>query len=158
MDFKKPAHWFTFTKTVSWEQVGWMYSRLLLEKLRTTVSSSHSVWKCVSPVCSMQKAHYVWNRTDFDAVDPETTDYLMGEFSHILVFTTERYWLSLVYSQSWIHYSCFPSNWTWPTSGFQGATTFTRVSFAKNNTMEEKCNCPSTLFSAKNPTIKCSPF
>ncbi|KAG9348166.1 hypothetical protein JZ751_001901 [Albula glossodonta] len=23
-------------------------------------------------------AHYVWNRTDFDAVDPATTDYLMG--------------------------------------------------------------------------------
>lgn len=26
-----------------------------------------------------QVAHYVWNKTDFDAVDPETTDYLMGE-------------------------------------------------------------------------------
>uniref|UniRef100_A0A3B4A6W3 Alkaline phosphatase n=1 Tax=Periophthalmus magnuspinnatus TaxID=409849 RepID=A0A3B4A6W3_9GOBI len=25
-------------------------------------------------------AHYVWNRTDFDAVDPETTDYLMALF------------------------------------------------------------------------------
>lgn len=27
-----------------------------------------------------QVAHYVWNKTDFDAVDPEKTDYLMGEF------------------------------------------------------------------------------
>uniref|UniRef100_A0A3Q0STX8 Alkaline phosphatase n=1 Tax=Amphilophus citrinellus TaxID=61819 RepID=A0A3Q0STX8_AMPCI len=25
-------------------------------------------------------AHYVWNKTDFDAVDPETTDYLMALF------------------------------------------------------------------------------
>uniref|UniRef100_A0A665UFA3 Alkaline phosphatase n=1 Tax=Echeneis naucrates TaxID=173247 RepID=A0A665UFA3_ECHNA len=25
-------------------------------------------------------AHYVWNRTDFDAVDPETTDYLLALF------------------------------------------------------------------------------
>nr|XP_019950508.1 PREDICTED: alkaline phosphatase-like [Paralichthys olivaceus] len=25
-------------------------------------------------------AHYVWNRTDFDAVDPDTTDYLMALF------------------------------------------------------------------------------
>ncbi|XP_035768128.1 alkaline phosphatase, tissue-nonspecific isozyme [Neolamprologus brichardi] len=25
-------------------------------------------------------AHYVWNKADFDAVDPETTDYLMGMF------------------------------------------------------------------------------
>lgn len=29
--------------------------------------------------CVTQVAHYVWNKTDFDAVDPETTDYLMGE-------------------------------------------------------------------------------
>lgn len=26
-------------------------------------------------------AHYVWNKADFDAVDPETTDYLMGELA-----------------------------------------------------------------------------
>lgn len=28
----------------------------------------------------MQVAQYVWNKADFDAVDPETTDYLMGKF------------------------------------------------------------------------------
>lgn len=33
---------------------------------------------CVS--CVTQVARYVWNNTDFAAVDPETTDYLMGEF------------------------------------------------------------------------------
>lgn len=30
--------------------------------------------------CVLQVAHYVWNKADFDAVDPETTDYLMGMF------------------------------------------------------------------------------
>lgn len=29
-------------------------------------------------VCVFQVAHYVWNKSDFDAVDPEATDYLMG--------------------------------------------------------------------------------
>lgn len=28
-----------------------------------------------------QVARYVWNKAGFDAVDPETTDYLMGESS-----------------------------------------------------------------------------
>lgn len=31
-------------------------------------------------VCVAQVARYVWNKADFDAVDPGTTDYLMGEF------------------------------------------------------------------------------
>ncbi|XP_034723862.1 alkaline phosphatase, tissue-nonspecific isozyme [Etheostoma cragini] len=36
-------------------------------------------------------AHYVWNRTDFNAVDPETTDYLMALFEPgDLHFETER--------------------------------------------------------------------
>lgn len=30
-------------------------------------------------VCVTQVARYVWNKADFDAVNPETTDYLMGE-------------------------------------------------------------------------------
>lgn len=34
----------------------------------------------VCVLCVTQVAHYVWNKTDFTAVDPETTDYLMGEF------------------------------------------------------------------------------
>lgn len=34
----------------------------------------------VDVLCVLQVAHYVWNKTDFDAVDPENTDYLMGEF------------------------------------------------------------------------------
>lgn len=33
----------------------------------------------VSSLCVTQVARYVWNKKDFDAVDPETTDYLMGE-------------------------------------------------------------------------------
>ncbi|KAA8593738.1 hypothetical protein FQN60_004572 [Etheostoma spectabile] len=37
------------------------------------------------------RAHYVWNRTDFSAVDPETTDYLMALFEPgDLHFETER--------------------------------------------------------------------
>lgn len=28
----------------------------------------------------LQAAHYAWNKTEFDAIDPETTDYLMGGF------------------------------------------------------------------------------
>ncbi|XP_069003368.1 alkaline phosphatase, tissue-nonspecific isozyme [Embiotoca jacksoni] len=36
-------------------------------------------------------AHYVWNKTDFDAVDPEKTDYLMALFEPgDLRFETER--------------------------------------------------------------------
>ncbi|KAM7399747.1 hypothetical protein PAMP_018993 [Pampus punctatissimus] len=36
-------------------------------------------------------AHYVWNKTDFDAVDPENTDYLMALFEPgDLRFETER--------------------------------------------------------------------
>lgn len=31
-------------------------------------------------VCVTQVARYVWNKANFDAVDPGTTDYLMGEF------------------------------------------------------------------------------
>lgn len=39
--------------------------------------------RCVTRAsCVSQVARYVWNRTEFDAVDPETTDYLMGEFRH----------------------------------------------------------------------------
>lgn len=30
-------------------------------------------------VCVTQVARYAWNKADFDAVNPETTDYLMGE-------------------------------------------------------------------------------
>ena len=30
-------------------------------------------------VSLLQVAHYVWNKKEFDAVDPETTDYLMGK-------------------------------------------------------------------------------
>lgn len=30
-------------------------------------------------MCVTQVAQYVWNKADFDAVNPETTDYLMGE-------------------------------------------------------------------------------
>lgn len=43
-----------------------------------TILLQLSVWIFVS--CVMQVARYVWNKTDFNAVDPETTDYLMGEF------------------------------------------------------------------------------
>ncbi|KAM9318612.1 alkaline phosphatase, tissue-nonspecific isozyme [Pholidichthys leucotaenia] len=36
-------------------------------------------------------AHYVWNKTDFDVVNPETTDYLMALFEpHDLRFEVER--------------------------------------------------------------------
>lgn len=44
-------------------------------------------------LCVQQVARYVWNRTDFNAVDPETTDYLMGEFLFcppMLFFPVER--------------------------------------------------------------------
>lgn len=34
-------------------------------------------WQSMKPG---KVAHYVWNKTDFDAVDPETTDYLMALF------------------------------------------------------------------------------
>lgn len=36
--------------------------------------------------CVTQVAHYVWNKTDFDAIDPETTDYLMGELLIQLIY------------------------------------------------------------------------
>lgn len=31
----------------------------------------------------------MWNKTEFDAVDPETTDYLMGESDTIIIINTE---------------------------------------------------------------------
>lgn len=40
-------------------------------------------WVNVHVLYITQVAHYVWNKKDFDAVDPETTDYLMGEFLFI---------------------------------------------------------------------------
>lgn len=42
-------------------------------------------WVNVCVLCITQVAHYVWNKKDFDAVDPETTDYLMGEFCLFLI-------------------------------------------------------------------------
>lgn len=36
---------------------------------------------CLKGICFdvfVQVARYVWNKADFDAVDPEKTDYLMG--------------------------------------------------------------------------------
>lgn len=32
----------------------------------------------------------MWNKTEFDAVDPETTDYLMGESDTINIINTEE--------------------------------------------------------------------
>lgn len=37
-------------------------------------------------LCVTQVARYVWNKTDFDAVDPETTDYLMGELFYLFIY------------------------------------------------------------------------
>lgn len=58
--------------------------------------------------CVTQVAHYVWNKTDFDAVDPETTDYLMGELliqliyfslpSKALLFSRAEYYMKAKHS------------------------------------------------------------
>lgn len=56
--------------------------------LTSTKSTKHEDFYSCPPtqyvsvyvLCIPQVAHYVWNKTDFDAVDPETTDYLMGKW------------------------------------------------------------------------------
>lgn len=45
--------------------------------------------QCVNVLCVSQVARYVWNKTDFDAVDPKTTDYLMGKFCCFLFLPSE---------------------------------------------------------------------
>lgn len=47
--------------------------------------------QCVNAcvLCVSQVARYVWNKADFDAVDPETTDYLMGKFCRFLFLPFE---------------------------------------------------------------------
>lgn len=47
-------------------------------QVHTLKQSEESVFYSVLP--PTQVARYVWNKADFDAVDPETTDYFMGEF------------------------------------------------------------------------------
>lgn len=46
-------------------------------------------------MCVTQVARYVWNKADFDAVNPETTDYLMGE-STVSSLHSHRYLCHLV--------------------------------------------------------------
>lgn len=52
--------------------------------------------------CVLQIAHYVWNKADFDAVDPETTDYLMGMFFCLLPLPLLPHYISLLL-KSYIH-------------------------------------------------------
>lgn len=48
---------------------------------KSSHSDSHEAERVFSFLLLTQVAHYVWNKAGFDAVDPETTDYLMGKFS-----------------------------------------------------------------------------
>lgn len=47
-------------------------------KKKNTDSSRKKEYFLLFPPLT-QVAQYVWNKADFDAVDPETTDYLMGK-------------------------------------------------------------------------------
>lgn len=56
------------------------FTRRLVRSKKTFYSPSPTQRVNACVLCVSQVARYVWNKTDFDAVDPETTDYLMGKF------------------------------------------------------------------------------